>query len=201
MERQNFMSLSSGPFRNDLLQFAGDVTGQRKHCHTLSENICIAAPGLAGQQFLPSLPPANPPFLLVVFRGAALGADDLASGRFIWQPAGHCFARTSQRNLAAVLGENLPEGFFLAFSRYERDRLPFLSRTGSSSDAVRVGVHVLRDLVIIDMRNVVYVEPARCHVGGDQDAEFILTEIAGDSFALLLRHVAVQVPGMNACST
>jgi hypothetical protein len=65
-------------------------------------------------------------------------------------------------------------------------------------DAVHVGVRRARHVVVDDVRHVLDVEPARRHVGGDEQLDLAAAEAAHHAVARLLPHPAVQRLGAEA---
>ncbi len=56
-----------------------------------------------------------------------------------------------QRDISAILEEDLLEQFFLLLGCHERYRFSLLPGAGGPSDAVGVRFHILRDLVVVNM--------------------------------------------------
>src|SRR5690606_12095368 len=92
----------------------------------------------------------------------------------------------------------LARGFFdsaqhaLFARRYEQDRVTFTTRATSTADAVNIGFDVVRNVVVHDMTDALYVETACGNVGSDQDVETTFAQLVDSSFTQLLRHVAVE---------
>ncbi len=85
----------------------------------------------------------------------------------------------------------------------ERQRVAGASRATGATDAVDVGLGVGGDVVVEDVADPLHVEPARGHVGGDQDVEAAVTQLVDGAFALGLGDVAVdrrrrEAPGAQA---
>ena len=78
-------------------------------------------------------------------------------------------------------------------ARDERDRPSAAARAAGAPDAVDVIVAVVRQVVIEDHLDVVHVEPARGHVGRDEELEPALAELGDHPLAHRLRHVAVHL--------
>ncbi len=76
--------------------------------------------------------------------------------------------------------------------RDEQDRLPAAPGPAGAADAVHVGLGVVRDVVIEHVRDALDVEPAGGDVGGHQDVDLAVPEVADGAFPLRLRDVAVD---------
>src|SRR5205823_9452713 len=72
------------------------------------------------------------------------------------------------------------------------DRLTRAAGTAGPADAVDVGVGVPGNVIVHDVGDVLDVEAARRHVGGDQQVGLSLAEAAHHPVPLRLAHLAVQ---------
>lgn len=70
--------------------------------------------------------------------------------------------------------------------------VPCLPGAACAADAVHVALGVLRQRVVDDVGQIAHVDAARRHVGGDEDIDRAVAELAEYLFALGLRDVAVQ---------
>ena len=59
-------------------------------------------------------------------------------------------------------------------------------------NTVDVGIEILGRLVVDDMRQLIHVDAACCHVGGNQDVDFFLAELFHGALALALLQRPVQ---------
>ena len=82
--------------------------------------------------------------------------------------------------------------------RHERDGCTRSARAPGSTDAVNVGLGVLRDPQVEDVRDAAHVDPARRDVRGDEHAELPTTEGVQRARPGGLRQVAVQESGVEA---
>ncbi len=80
----------------------------------------------------------------------------------------------------------------------EQDRLARSPGPAGAADAVDVGLGVVGNVVVDDVADALDVQPARGHVGGDQDVDIPALEPIDDFLALLLRHVAVECGGRES---
>src|SRR5438552_86339 len=74
----------------------------------------------------------------------------------------------------------------------EGDRSPLLAHATRASDAVHVGVGILGDVVVEDVRQVCDVQAAAGDVGRHQELDAACLEVGERSVALALREAAVQ---------
>ena len=73
-----------------------------------------------------------------------------------------------------------------------------LARARGAADAVHIRLGLHRQVVVHDVGDVVDVEPARRHVGGDEDGRAARTERIERADALVLRLVAMDRLGVDA---
>src|SRR5947207_7460024 len=71
----------------------------------------------------------------------------------------------------------------------ETDGVALGAGAGGAADAVHVVGRVLRQVEVEHVADVRDVQAARGHIGGDQDGELAVVEIAQEAQALVLRHV------------
>ena len=83
-------------------------------------------------------------------------------------------------------------------ARNEGDGRALAPGAARTADAVDIALRILRQRVVDDVRKVRHVDAARRNVGGHQDVDRPVAELAQDLFALGLRHVAVQPLGSVA---
>ena len=146
--------------------------------------------GLAGAFFAVPFPLGSPlgaPSLLSPFGALGRPGDGLKP---------HVIER-AECDTAPVIEENLLEEFLFLGCRHKRDGFAFLPRTRRSSYAVGVGLHILGDLKVVDVRDVFNVEAASRHIGGNKHVEALVPEIACHTLALRLRKIAVQASSMH----
>jgi hypothetical protein len=75
---------------------------------------------------------------------------------------------------------------------HQGDGRPLAPGASRAPDAVHVHVRRLRDVVVHHVAHVLHVQPARRHVGGDQQVRRPLAEARHHPVALRLRQAAVQ---------
>lgn len=63
----------------------------------------------------------------------------------------------------------------------ERNRLTTCSGTTSTADAVNVGLRLIRQVEVKDVRYRVDIDPASCHIGSNQDRRMARFEVSQGS--------------------
>ena len=95
--------------------------------------------------------------------------------------------------LDALLGDALDDAQHVPLARaHEQDRVAAAAGAAGAADAMDVGLGVVRNVVVDDVRDALDVEAARGDVGRDQDVDLAVLEPRDGLLALALLHVAVQ---------
>ncbi len=82
--------------------------------------------------------------------------------------------------------------------RNEQQGLTGATRAAGTADAVYVGLGVVRDVVVDDVRDAVDVETTSRNVGGHQNVDLAVLELADGALTLCLHDVAVDRGGGEA---
>ncbi len=102
-------------------------------------------------------------------------------------------------HLDALAGEPLDRLEHAVLARLgQRDRHALAPGPADPADAVHVGLRGRRHVVVDDVGELLDVQAARGHVGGDQQVGGARPQAAHDAVALVLAHAAVQRLGAVA---
>jgi len=102
--------------------------------------------------------------------------------------------------VSAGSGWPIPSASLMSFQRlhvapvHERHGDACAAGPAGAADPVQVGLLVVRALVVDHVRDVVHVDAAGGHVGGDENVDLAAAEGAERALALSLAQVAVHWP-------
>jgi hypothetical protein len=131
---------------------------------------------------------------VLVGQGAGQGVEEALHAHRVDRLVGR-----QLHELDHLSGGALDAAQHVAFPRCcEQDRVAGASGATGAADAVDIGLGIVGDVEIDHVTDPVDVEPARRHVGGDQDIQFAALQVGDGPFALPLRDVAVDALGVEA---
>ena len=74
----------------------------------------------------------------------------------------------------------------------DAERCSFLTSTTGTTGTVGIVLNIVRQSVVDDMCQIIYIQPTRCHIGGNQQLNGMLAELLHRQVTLLLRQVTMQ---------
>ena len=106
--------------------------------------------------------------------------------------------RRGERAFDEILANNFLYGSDLELlaDMNDGDARTLLSRTPRTSGAVRIVLHVVGESIVDDVREVIDIEAARCHIRSDKQLHEMLSELLHGEVTLLLREVAMERLGI-----
>ncbi len=113
----------------------------------------------------------------------------------------HVFDRRQLHGFDRLAGVAFDDAQHVALTGcHEQDGVTLAARATGTPDTVDVGLRVVRDVVIDDVRDALDINAARCHIGSDDNIQLPVLQPGNRAFALRLRNITVQFGGVEAAS-
>ena len=110
----------------------------------------------------------------------------------------HVLDRRQVHGLDRLAGVALDDAQHVALARcHEQDRITVTAGAAGAPDTMGVGLGVIRDVVVDDVRDALDVDAAGGDIGGHHDVELPVLEARNRAFALCLRNITVQFRGIE----